>query len=866
MQDLFVKKYKPKGDISFKIIEWYNTDEISGSNGDDGDSDGDSHNDGGGKTDEMYVMRCFGRTESGKSITCKITGFKPFYFIKVSQDFSSKHFDRFTSFVKNHFMLRKFKEPLVLKEGCCVVVKKDIYGFNNEKDYKYVKLVFNSYSAMMRSRYIFKNPVTIPGVVLKPVKMKLYESNFEPFIRFCHSSGIRPAGWVNIKEGEYSKTQSETSGQIEITVPYTNLSPLPDKHDQANFLQASWDIEVYSHDGTFPSPQVNQNVIFQIATVYKYVKDTKVKMNHLLTLKKCDKIDEPDTIVEECGTEQELIKRFVDTISGMDPDILYTYNGDSFDCVYLLERAKKYNLEGYVKSKLSRLQKIPCVMKKEIFSSSAYGDNEYFRLYIPGRLNYDLLIHYKRGMKKYSSYKLDYIAQQVLGQKKHPVGVQEIFDYYKSGDPKKIKIVGEYCIQDCALLQRLVDHHLILESNTQLANVTFVPISFLVTRGQTVKVFSQILRKATQMGFLVPHTNFNTDTHPITAALYKDVSQEFNLESKEPIFVQIQSSSLPRPIHAEVKGISESGKVMELVTNSEIEDVENCKLIHKGKSFVISKLYNSEDSTLDSFTGATVLEAIPGIYNENIAVLDFASLYPTIMISRNLCFSTFVMQEKYKNIPGVKYERIAWDDNVSYKLSSMCDAIGKSGKSAGQVCGKQAFFEDNSKHYCRIHDPYKKTRSKDEKFQKTQVSYDFTIVQPVVDSNGKRKNLGVVPALLEELYETRKSVKRQMNKAYSEGNTHLGNVLNSNQMAIKVSLNSTYGFLGRSKGNMIMKELGSIVTSVGRSLIEQSRDYSEGEFKKYLSENGMLEHTIKTKKTNLRTLEKERLLMSFKVK
>lgn len=861
MDSFFIQKHKcQQEDLRFKIIEWYNTDEDEST--DDSDSENEYEH---GQTNEMYIMRCFGRTETGKSIVCKISGFKPFYFIKVNQDFSSKYFDRFTSFVKNHFMMKKFKQPLDIK-GCCITVKKDIYGFNNEKEYKYVKLTFNSYSAMMKSRYIFKNPITIPGVILKPLKMKLYESNFEPFIRFCHASDIKPAGWVSVKKGRYSETYHETSSQLEITVKHTDILPLPDKYDQANFLQASWDIEVYSHDGTFPLPQVTQNVIFQIATVYKYVKDADTKVQHLLTLKKCDVIDAPNTIVEECRTEKELIKRFVDTISGMDPDILYTYNGDSFDCVYLLERAKKHNLEDYVKSKLSRLQKIPCVMKKEIFSSSAYGDNEYFRLYIPGRLNYDLLIHYKRGMKKYSSYKLDYIAQQVLGQKKHPVGVQEIFDYYKSGDPKKIKVIGEYCIQDCALLQRLVDHHLILESNTQLANVTFVPISFLVTRGQTVKVFSQILRKSTQMGFLVPHTNFNTDTHLITATLYKDVSLEFKsiLDKKEPVFVQIHSSKLPRPLHAELKDVSESGKVMELVTNSEIEDLCDCKLVYKGKFFMINRLYNSEDSAIDSFTGATVLEAIPGIYNENIAVLDFASLYPTIMISRNLCFSTFVMKEKYRNIPGVNYERIAWDDNVSYKLSSTCDAIGKSGKSAGVICGKQAFFEEDSKHYCRIHDPSKKIRSKDEKFQKTKVSYDFTIVQPST-CGGKRKHLGVVPALLEELYETRKLVKRQMSKAYSEGDTHLGNVLNSNQMAIKVSLNSTYGFLGRSKGNMIMKELGSIVTSVGRSLIEQSRDYSEQEFKTYLSEHGMLKHTIKVKKVDLNTTEKERILRLFKV-
>jgi DNA polymerase elongation subunit (family B) len=56
---------------------------------------------------------------------------------------------------------------------------------------------------------------------------------------------------------------------------------------------------------------------------------------------------------------------------------------------------------------------------------------------------------------------------------------------------------------------------LILITIIQLANVTYVPISFQTTRGQTIKVFSQLLRKARQLDYLVPHTNFNEDSYPL---------------------------------------------------------------------------------------------------------------------------------------------------------------------------------------------------------------------------------------------------------------------------------------------------------------------------------------------------------------
>ena len=41
----------------------------------------------------------------------------------------------------------------------------------------------------------------------------------------------------------------------------------------------------------------------------------------------------------------------------------------------------------------------------------------------------DLLIHYKRGMKKYSSYKLDFIAGEILNESKHDVSAKDIFKY-----------------------------------------------------------------------------------------------------------------------------------------------------------------------------------------------------------------------------------------------------------------------------------------------------------------------------------------------------------------------------------------------------------------------------------------------------
>lgn len=53
------------------------------------------------------------------------------------------------------------------------------------------------------------------------------------------------------------------------------------------------------------------------------------------------------------------------------------------------------------------------------------------------------------------------------------------------------------------------------------------------------------------------------------------------------------------------------------------------------------KTENSEEK----YEGATVIDPIKGFYSEPIATLDFASLYPSIMMAHNLCYSTLVNRE-----------------------------------------------------------------------------------------------------------------------------------------------------------------------------------------------------------------------------
>jgi DNA polymerase delta subunit 1 len=47
----------------------------------------------------------------------------------------------------------------------------------------------------------------------------------------------------------------------------------------------------------------------------------------------------------------------------------------------------------------------------------------------------------------------------------------------------------------------------------------------------------------------------------------------------------------------------------------------------------------------DKFEGAFVLDPVQNFYRVPIATLDFASLYPSIMMAHNLCYTTLVRKE-----------------------------------------------------------------------------------------------------------------------------------------------------------------------------------------------------------------------------
>jgi DNA polymerase elongation subunit (family B) len=89
------------------------------------------------------------------------------------------------------------------------------------------------------------------------------------------------------------------------------------------------------------------------------------------------------------------------------------------------------------------------------------------------------------------------------GLAKDDVTPQDIFRMTNEG-PAERAIIAKYCIQDCNLVHHLMRKIDVLTGFIEMANICSVPVSFLVFRGQGIKLTSFIAKKCSDKKTLIP--------------------------------------------------------------------------------------------------------------------------------------------------------------------------------------------------------------------------------------------------------------------------------------------------------------------------------------------------------------------------
>lgn len=246
-------------------------------------------------------------------------------------------------------------------------------------------------------------------------------------------------------------------------------------------------------------PEVEGDELIQIGTTLQYYGKSECFLKHIITLGSCEPIE--GAIVESYETEKEVLIAWSNLIRKVDPDILLGWNIWGFDLEYLYLRARENNcVEQF--AYLGRIKGLKSELEQKELSSAGLGDNILKLVNMTGRIVFDLM-KYVQNNFNLDSYKLDSVAYHFNKEKKLDVSPQEIFDLQKGNSQDRCKI-AKYCIVDCELCNRLCKKLECIANNVGMANVCSVPLSFIFTRGQGIKILSLVAKRCRLENFLIP--------------------------------------------------------------------------------------------------------------------------------------------------------------------------------------------------------------------------------------------------------------------------------------------------------------------------------------------------------------------------
>lgn len=732
------------------------------------------------KGSPKLVIYLFGCTAEGEPVHLTVNGFEPFFYVRLPEvpgKTETGVLADFKKMVAKGLINAKVNPDLVEITRCR---KKLMYGYTGEKDFAFAEIRMKSKKVMYAARKLFLDDRTRPIFQLyKDLDvLKVYDATLDPMLRFFHIQNLQPCGWV---EADVS-VDADGNGECEWddVTPFKGIPPSP----TAPLLMNFWDIECYSESGEFPMAENNDPVI-QIGNVL--VRGTTIE-KHIFVLGTCDPVD--GAIVHTYKTEKNMLLAWANFMSERNPDVYVGYNIFGFDEKYLWERAEILGITEYdCFQAMNRLRatdesgKENTKLETKFLSSSALGDNYLYMWTTKGRLQIDLY-HYVRRLTALPSYKLDAVCQNFMSGKcsavdvstagvwkiktkgtsdvrpgryltlldetgeptveklrviavedgksitvevsehdiyeddavkwaivKDDVSPAEIFEFHREGGSAGRSKVAAYCIQDCDLVYELYKKLDVFNNAMSMANVCSVPVNYIFTRGQGIKIESLIFKECYELGMVV---------------------EVLDSPSRDP--------------------------------NAEDEEAP------------------------DSYEGAIVLDPVPGFYSESpIGVCDFASLYPSSIISENISHDSLVWVKDFP-LNGGK-PMVSWGNEEDERNAPP------------------------GTRWTNIEFDILRPDPEDTRVNPTKIKMGVRVCRYAQKPDGSKHTL---PNIVAKLLAARKSKRKEAEK---ENDPFRKALLDAEQLAYKLTANSLYGQLGSSTFKIRLQNLAASVTAYGRKQI-----------------------------------------------
>ena len=216
------------------------------------------------KNKDTFTIQIFGLNERGEKCSIFVDDYKPFFYVLVGDNWKAEHKEQFVTNIKNK--LGKYNSDCLV--ASYLIKRKKLYGFDNGKLHKFIRLDFSNMSAFNKAKklWYFEPPghgesgskresrLNRNGYMFNGFSTRLYEAQIPPLLRFFHIKTISPSGWVEVKSRPVSAGLRFTTCQFEYHVFQSELVPLPDKETVVPYKICSFDIESGSSHGDFPVP------------------------------------------------------------------------------------------------------------------------------------------------------------------------------------------------------------------------------------------------------------------------------------------------------------------------------------------------------------------------------------------------------------------------------------------------------------------------------------------------------------------------------------------------------------------------------------------------------------------------------------
>ena len=760
---------------------------------------------------QSMVIHLFGCTAEGQPVRLEVNGFQPFFFLRlpsIPKQSVQKTFadcrNRLLAEFEAIIEASEGNEKHIIPESCVeftLVHKKVLYGYTGDREFPFLELKFKNLAVFRAVRNLVLDDTMKPKFeVYKGVPaLEVFDANLDPLLRFFHLRNISPCGWVCVDTKLYARkgTVTDPDAILETECEWTQIHPeLNPPRASAPFKMAAWDIECYSESGDFPVPRRADkkdnkpgDPVIQIGVVL--VQQDRPTERHVFVVDSCDKLE--GITVHKFKNEKAMLLAWAAWMELANPDILVGYNTFGFDERYVWLRAKELGIDQDASFQaLSRLSIIGKETKldEKFLSSSALGDNYLYIWSTHGRLQVDLY-HYVRRSASLPSYKLDEVAKYYMSGKcskvtcddehlkvkckvtndlkegryvclldesgeeifekavvtairedgftiampdnydedtdlseivkwaivKDDVPPQEIFRLHREGGSEGRAKVAKYCVQDCDLVVELYKKLDVFNNAMSMANVCSVPVNYIFTRGQGVKIESLIFKDCYQRNMLV-------------------VTKE-----------------------APSRNLAPGAAPME---------------------------------PQESYEGAIVLDPIPGFYMDSpIGVCDFASLYPSTIISEN-----------------ISYDSLVW---VKDSMLNSKGELGEGQITYGSLDDEQ--WAPPGTQWTDISFDIWGVKEGDIRKNPEKVKKGVRVCRYAQPGDGSKHTL---PDIVAKLLAARKAKRKEAEK---ETDPFRKALLDAEQLAYKLTANSLYGQLGSSTFKIRLQNLAASVTAYGRKQI-----------------------------------------------